>query len=209
MGGCGRRCGCDRNEGGVKAHGRNLAERRRRLLALKKMRQQGAVVGVEEQTCPSCGRALNEDDLALNQFVCPLLRSSLCHRRSRAHQDARGRAAISRARCHACLHRPARLPRVPREARPSACHNAPGRCYCVRPCQDWRRARGYRCARHALFDGEQGAVVGEKLTRLIERAASSICRSSCSRQVAARAMQEGIISLMQMAKTSAAIQRFF
>ena len=41
-----------------------LAERRNRLIALKKMREQGSAPTVEEKTCPSCGRALADSDLA-------------------------------------------------------------------------------------------------------------------------------------------------
>lgn len=56
--------------------------------------------------------------------------------------------------------------------------------------------------------GSMGAVVGEKITRLVELATKKklpliiVCTSGGAR------MQEGIISLMQMAKTSAAIKRF-
>ena len=55
--------------------------------------------------------------------------------------------------------------------------------------------------------GSMGKVVGEKLTRLIERATNEklplviFCCSGGAR------MQEGIVSLMQMAKTSAALKR--
>ncbi|MCD7737518.1 MAG: acetyl-CoA carboxylase carboxyltransferase subunit alpha [Lachnospiraceae bacterium] len=56
--------------------------------------------------------------------------------------------------------------------------------------------------------GSMGTVVGEKITRAVEYAASHrlplilFCASGGAR------MQEGILSLMQMAKTSAAISRF-
>ena len=56
--------------------------------------------------------------------------------------------------------------------------------------------------------GSMGEVVGEKITRLIEHASKRklpliiFCASGGAR------MQEGIISLMQMAKTSAALERF-
>ena len=56
--------------------------------------------------------------------------------------------------------------------------------------------------------GSMGHVVGEKVTRAIEKATELrlpvflFCCSGGAR------MQEGIVSLMQMAKTSAAIQRF-
>lgn len=59
----------------------------------------------------------------------------------------------------------------------------------------------------AFFMGSMGHAVGEKITRLIERATKMrlpviiYCCSGGAR------MQEGMISLMQMAKTSAAVQR--
>lgn len=58
-----------------------------------------------------------------------------------------------------------------------------------------------------FMGGSMGSVVGEKLTRLIERATADrlplviICASGGAR------MQEGMLSLMQMAKTSAALER--
>jgi acetyl-CoA carboxylase carboxyl transferase subunit beta len=59
----------------------------------------------------------------------------------------------------------------------------------------------------SFMGGSMGSVVGEKLTRLIERAthdcipAIIVCASGGAR------MQEGMLSLMQMAKTSAALDR--
>ena len=56
--------------------------------------------------------------------------------------------------------------------------------------------------------GSMGSVVGEKITRLIEKADEEhlplviFCASGGAR------MQEGIVSLVQMAKTSAALKRF-
>jgi acetyl-CoA carboxylase carboxyl transferase subunit beta len=58
-----------------------------------------------------------------------------------------------------------------------------------------------------FMGGSMGSVVGEKLTRLIERATTDrlplviLCASGGAR------MQEGMLSLMQMAKTSAALER--
>jgi len=59
----------------------------------------------------------------------------------------------------------------------------------------------------AFGGGSMGSVVGEKLTRMVER--STEARMPCvivSASGGAR-MQEGILSLMQMAKTSAALAR--
>ncbi len=55
--------------------------------------------------------------------------------------------------------------------------------------------------------GSMGSVVGEKITRLIERATSNrlpLIIFTCS---GGARMQEGIVSLMQMAKTSAALKK--
>ncbi|EKQ69684.1 acetyl-CoA carboxylase carboxyltransferase subunit alpha [Leptolyngbyaceae cyanobacterium JSC-12] len=58
-----------------------------------------------------------------------------------------------------------------------------------------------------FMGGSMGSVVGEKLTRLIERATRErlpviiVCASGGAR------MQEGLLSLMQMAKISGALQR--
>ncbi|MFM9158750.1 MAG: carboxyl transferase domain-containing protein, partial [Dolichospermum sp.] len=58
-----------------------------------------------------------------------------------------------------------------------------------------------------FMGGSMGSVVGEKLTRMIEQATQRrypvviICTSGGAR------MQEGMLSLMQMAKISAALQR--
>ena len=59
----------------------------------------------------------------------------------------------------------------------------------------------------AFMGGSMGSVVGEKLTRAIELAiAKRVPLLIVSASGGAR-MQEGILSLMQMAKTSAALQR--
>jgi acyl-CoA carboxylase subunit beta len=58
-----------------------------------------------------------------------------------------------------------------------------------------------------FFAGSMGSVVGEKVTRAAERAAETRTPLLvCSASGGAR-MQEGILSLMQMAKTSAALAR--
>jgi len=57
----------------------------------------------------------------------------------------------------------------------------------------------------AFMGGSMGAVVGEKITRAVERACEEKCPAiivSCS---GGARMQEGIYSLMQMAKVSAAL----
>jgi acetyl-CoA carboxylase carboxyl transferase subunit beta len=64
----------------------------------------------------------------------------------------------------------------------------------------------------AVFDfsfmgGSMGSVVGEKITRLIERAGERRTPAIIFSSSGGARMQESIISLMQMAKTSAALAR--
>ena len=59
----------------------------------------------------------------------------------------------------------------------------------------------------SFMGGSMGSVVGEKITRLIERALSERCPLIIFTSSGGARMQEGILSLMQMAKTSAAISR--
>jgi len=73
------------------------------------------------------------------------------------------------------------------------------------------RIGGYPVAL-AVFDfsflgGSMGSVVGEKLTRIIELALQKRIPLIIVSASGGARMQEGILSLMQMAKTSAALQR--
>jgi acetyl-CoA carboxylase carboxyl transferase subunit beta len=58
------------------------------------------------------------------------------------------------------------------------------------------------------FMGSMGSVVGEKITRAIERAMSKKYPFVLFTASGGARMQEGIYSLMQMAKTSAALSKF-
>ncbi|WP_022847364.1 MULTISPECIES: acetyl-CoA carboxylase, carboxyltransferase subunit beta [unclassified Desulfurobacterium] len=63
------------------------------------------------------------------------------------------------------------------------------------------------CFDFKFMGGSMGSVVGEKITRNIERAAEEGIPFICISSSGGARMQEGIISLMQMAKTSAALAR--
>lgn len=63
------------------------------------------------------------------------------------------------------------------------------------------------CFDFNFMGGSMGSVVGEKITRNIERAADEGKPFICISSSGGARMQEGIISLMQMAKTSAALAR--
>jgi acetyl-CoA carboxylase carboxyl transferase subunit beta len=59
-----------------------------------------------------------------------------------------------------------------------------------------------------FFTGSMGSVVGEKVTRAIERAMEKKLPLLLFSTSGGARMQEGILSLMQMAKTSAALAKF-
>lgn len=74
------------------------------------------------------------------------------------------------------------------------------------------RLEGYRLA-FGLFvfgfmGGSMGSVVGERITRMFERATSERLPVVLLHASGGARMQEGILSLMQMAKTVAALRRF-
>jgi len=58
-----------------------------------------------------------------------------------------------------------------------------------------------------FMGGSMGSVVGEKITRLLEKAAQTRIPAIVVSASGGARMQEGIFSLMQMAKTSAAVAR--
>ena len=64
------------------------------------------------------------------------------------------------------------------------------------------------CFVFEFMGGSMGSVVGEKVTRVFERAHQLGCPAIVFSASGGARMQEGIFSLMQMAKTSAAIARF-
>jgi acetyl-CoA carboxylase carboxyl transferase subunit beta len=60
----------------------------------------------------------------------------------------------------------------------------------------------------AFMGGSMGSVVGEKITRLFERATTARLPVVLLHASGGARMQEGILSLMQMAKTVGALERF-
>lgn len=74
------------------------------------------------------------------------------------------------------------------------------------------RIEGHRVAFGAyvfsFMGGSMGSVVGERITRMFERARSERVPVVLLHASGGARMQEGILSLMQMAKTVAALRRF-
>jgi acetyl-CoA carboxylase carboxyl transferase subunit beta len=66
----------------------------------------------------------------------------------------------------------------------------------------------YGCFVFGFMGGSMGSVVGERITRLFERATLELLPVVLLHASGGARMQEGILSLMQMAKTVAALSRF-
>jgi acetyl-CoA carboxylase carboxyl transferase subunit beta len=69
------------------------------------------------------------------------------------------------------------------------------------------RAVAYGAFNFAFMGGSMGSVVGEKVTRLFERAARELLPVVLLQASGGARMQEGILSLMQMAKAVGALER--
>ena len=158
-------------------------------------------------TCPSCGLTHSALRVAINHYVCPN-----CGRYLRIDSDKR----IDEVLDHASFEEwNAELP----EANPL---EFPGyEAKLARQRKKSGKAEAVRCGKGTItgipcafavmdstfFMASMGHVVGEKLTRLVERATAEklpviiFCASGGAR------MQEGLVSLMQMAKVSAALER--
>jgi acetyl-CoA carboxylase carboxyl transferase subunit beta len=61
----------------------------------------------------------------------------------------------------------------------------------------------------SFMGGSMGATVGEKFVRAVQAATEAKCPYVCFTASGGARMQEGLFSLMQMAKTSAALARFY
>lgn len=70
------------------------------------------------------------------------------------------------------------------------------------------RPIAYGCFNFAFMGGSMGSVVGERITRLFERATSELLPVVLLHASGGARMQEGILSLMQMAKTVSALGRY-
>ena len=184
-----------------------FARRRSRLLAMKALRDSYAS-GEKTFTCPRCGQDSERKLVAQSLYVCPKCGHHLplgaYYRLSTILDPGSFRELNGKLSAADPLKFPgyrekldaARRKTGLQEAVVTAAGTIDGR-RCVVGVMDSR-----------FLMGSMSAAVGEKVTLAIEYAAKNklplilFCASGGAR------MQEGIFSLMQMAKTAAAIQRF-
>ncbi len=160
--------------------------------------------------CPSCNEAIFKDQLAENLQVCPACGhhfrmgaderlALICDPGSLVFHDE-GLRAVDHLQFVDSKPYPERLAisrqKTGRMDAFVACSATIGGVPCEVGCFDFR-----------FMGGSMGAVVGEHVTRLFERALQEKRPALVISASGGARMQEGVISLMQMAKTCAALAR--
>ena len=185
-----------------------FAQRRQKLLSLKALRGSSPAPAQTEETCPACSKAVPRRELVANRYVCPLCghhypvgayyRLSLILDKGTFRELDAGLASND----------PLDFPGY--EAKLDQARRRTGMNEGVVTATG--RMGGQRVAVGAIdsrfFMGSMSAALGEKVTRLVEFADKYRLPLILFSASGGARMQEGILSLMQMAKTSAALARF-
>ena len=184
-----------------------FAKRRARLLAMKAIRD-NHIPGDKAITCPKCGQDSDRKSVAQNLSVCPKcgyhFPIGAYYRLSTILDPGSFRELFEKLPAADPLSFPGYRAKVEAAQRKTGLTEAVvtatgtiGGRKCVVGVLDSR-----------FFMGSMSTAVGEKITRAIEYAAAKKLPLVIFSASGGARMQEGIFSLMQMAKTSAAIERF-
>ena len=184
-----------------------FAKRRERLLAMKAMRDT-YIPGDKLAKCPQCGGESEKKAVAEHLSVCPLCGHHFPMGAYYRLSTILDPGSFRELNAKLTSADPLRFPGYPaklalnqrRTGLSEAAVTAAG------------TIDGVRCVVGVLDSrflmGSMSAAVGEKLTRAIEYAAKNKLPLILFAASGGARMQEGILSLMQMAKTSAALARF-
>ena len=185
-----------------------LAQRRQKLLALKALRSAPAIPPHSEEPCPRCGKPVARRDLSDHRYVCPLCGY---HHPVGAYYRLSlvlDKGTFRELEANLISNDPLQFPGYPDKLDQARRRTGMGEGVVTA----LGRIGGYRVAVGALdsrfFMGSMSAALGEKVTRLIEYAGKNKLPLILFSASGGARMQEGILSLMQMAKTSAALERF-
>lgn len=189
-------------------------QRKERLNRLKSIREsrkdktEENSMPVKKIKCPSCGKEILKQDFVENLYVCPFCGY---------HHPISAYVRLSYILDHGSFHELNRklVGRDPLEFPDYALKLAKqrektGLSEAVVTCTgkiDGRKAV-FAVMDSRFLMGSMGVAVGEKITRAIEYAQKSKLPLIIFAASGGARMQEGILSLMQMAKTSAAIENF-
>ena len=185
-----------------------FAQRRQKLLSLKALRGSSPAPAQTEETCPACSQAVPRRELVANRYVCPLCGHhypvGAYYRLSLILDKGTFRELDAGLASNDPLDFPGYETKLDQARRRTGMNEgvvtATG------------RMGGQRVAVGAIdsrfFMGSMSAALGEKITRLVEFADKYKLPLILFSASGGARMQEGILSLMQMAKTSAALERF-
>ena len=183
-----------------------FTRRRDRLMAMKELRDR-YVPYDQGVTCPGCYRSVARAEVAKNLYVCPLCGHHFpigARRRLRMLLD---RDSFDELNGGCVSADPLAFPEYREKLVKARERTGLGEAALT----GTGRIGGYACAMGALdgrfLMGSMGAAVGEKITRLAEYATAHALPLILISASGGARMQEGILSLMQMAKTAAAIGR--
>ena len=185
-----------------------FAQRRQKLLSLKALRGSSPAPAHTGEACPACGKAVPRRELVGHRYVCPLCGHHYpvgAYYRLMLILD---KGTFRELDAPLASNNPLDYPGY--EAKLDGARRRTGMNEAVVTAAG--RIGGQRVAVGALdsrfFMGSMSAAVGEKVTRLVEYADKYKLPLILFSASGGARMQEGILSLMQMAKTSAALARF-
>lgn len=186
---------------------RIFAQRRSRLLAMKALRDR-YVPGDKAVSCPQCGQDSERRAVSEGLFVCPLCGHHFpigaYYRLSTVLDRGTFRELFEKLPAGNPLSFPGYREKLEEARRKTGLSEA--------AVTAAGTIGGYRCVVGVLDSrflmGSMSAAVGEKITLAVEYAAKNNLPLILFAASGGARMQEGILSLMQMAKTSAALARF-
>lgn len=184
-----------------------FAGRRARLLAMKALRERYVPAG-EAAACPGCGQDISRRDLGRTLFICPRcgfhFPIGAYYRLSITLDHGSFRELFPKITAQDPLSFPGYREKLEAARRKTGLNEA--------AVSAVGTIDGHRCVTGVLDSrfllGSMSAAVGEKLTLTIEFARKNRLPLILFSASGGARMQEGILSLMQMAKTSAALARF-
>ena len=184
-----------------------FAQRRQKLLALKALRSSPVVPAHKEEPCPQCGKLVARRDLSDHHYVCPLCGY---HHPVGAYYRLSlvlDKGTFRELEANLISNDPLQFPEYQNKLDQARRRTGMGEGVVTA----LGRIGGCKVAIGALDSrflmGSMSAALGEKVTRLIEYAGKNKLPLIIFSASGGARMQEGILSLMQMAKTSAALRK--
>ena len=185
-----------------------FAQRRQKLLALKALRSSPVVPAHKEEPCPKCGKLVARRDLSDHHYVCPLCGY---HHPVEAYYRLSlvlDKGTFRELEANLISSDPLQFPEYQDKLDQARRRTGMGEGVVTA----LGRIGGYQAVFAVLdsrfFMGSMGVAVGEKITRAVEYAQKQKLPLIIFSASGGARMQEGILSLMQMAKTAAALDRF-